>query len=87
MTMSLDAVDLKKIENVIDRKVTKIVDERIIKIVTKIVDERISQSEQRVIKTLTREINDVAEIIHAFIDKFDNHEHRIKRLEVKVSTA
>ena len=73
-----------------EEKLTKAVDNKISQSesrMTKVLDERVSQSEQRIIKTISREINDLAEINRAFIDKFDNHEHRIKKLEIKASIA
>lgn len=73
--MPLNKEDLQKIEQVVD----KVVDKK----VTKIVDRRVSQSEVRIIKTITREINDLSEINRVFVENFDNHEHRIKKLEIK----
>ena len=83
----------KAVDNKISQsesRMTKVIDERASQSesrMTKVLDERVSQSEQRIIKTISREINDLAEINRAFIDKFDNHEHRIKKLEIKASIA
>lgn len=44
---------------------------------------KIEESKTEILDILGREISDLAEMNREFLDKFDNHEHRIKKLELK----
>lgn len=48
------------------------------------VDEKIRQSEERVVAKFNQEISDLADANHLALNKFDNHEHRIVRVEDKL---
>lgn len=64
--------------------------DQIEKIVKKTVDNSIEKSERRIISIIGREITDLAEINRAVIkkvDRIDNHEKRIVRIERKIGLA
>lgn len=73
--MALEKSDLKEIE-----KIVKATEKRLeFKI-----DQKVDQSKKEIISVLSREINDIAEINREFINRIDNHETRIVKLENKL---
>jgi hypothetical protein len=52
-----------------------------------IVNEVVGEAKDEILKRLDREIDDTAEINREAIDKIDNHEKRIVRLEKKVGVS
>lgn len=48
------------------------------------VDEKLQATEQRIVANNNQEISDLADINHEALNKLDNHEHRLVRIEEKL---
>lgn len=81
--MSLTKDDLKNIREIVGEEVGKS-EGRMKKYVDGSIGSAVEKSEKKIIAVISREINDLAEINQAVIDKIDNHDIRITRVEHKL---
>lgn len=83
----------KKVDDIVETKIEKN-NEKIYTNVKDIVEFAIEKSkmrtdiklekmEERIVTCINREISDIAETTREVLNKLDNHEHRIKKLETK----